>query len=73
MEDGETSFENDEALIKYIDEKRQEMIDKGYTPRIHLRGDKETLFQYNRRVIRAAATAGVNEVIFVSYVTEKGG
>lgn len=73
MEDGQTAFEDDEALVKYIDEKREEMEKKSYTPRIHLRGDKEALFQYNRRVIRAAAAAGVNEVVFVSYITEKGG
>lgn len=72
MEDGETIFNNDEDMTKYIEEKRKEMKDKGYTPRIHLRGDREALFKYNRRVIRAAAAAGVNEVIFVSYQTAKG-
>lgn len=71
MEDGETVFENDRAMVKYIEEQKDIMKDKGYTPRIHLRGDQNALFQFNRRVIRSAAAAGVNEVIFVSYQTAK--
>jgi biopolymer transport protein ExbD len=67
MDDGTTVFENDKAMVKYIEEQKELMKDKGYTPRIHLRGDKDALFKYNRRVIRSAAAAGVNEVIFVSY------
>ena len=71
MEDGETVFENDRAMVKYIEEQKDIMKVKGYTPLIHLRGDQNALFQYNRRVIRSAAAAGVNEVIFVSYQNAK--
>ena len=72
QEDGETPFEDDKAMVFYIEEQKKLMEEKGYTPRIHLRGDKEAMFKYNRKVIRAAAEAGVNEVIFVSYQTAKG-
>ena len=72
MEDGETVFNSDEDMTKYIEDKKEEMKERGHTPRIHLRGDRGALFKYNRRVIRAAAKAGVNEVIFVSYQTDKG-
>ena len=44
----------------------------GVVPKIHLRGDKDSMFKYSRRVIRSAAAAGVNEVIFVSYAKDPG-
>ena len=72
MEDGEKPFADDRAMVAYIEEEKKKMKERGYTPRIHLRGDRGALFKYNRKVIRAAAEAGVNEVIFVSYQTDKG-
>ena len=42
---------------------------KGQVPRLHLRADEKVHFTYVRRAIRAAAAAGVNEVIFVSLYT----
>ncbi len=66
MEDGKTNFENDDAMQKYIKERADEIKLSGVKPRIHLRGDEEVQFTYVRRVIRNAAAAGVNEVIFVS-------
>ena len=69
-EDG-VVFTEDQAMEQYIAEKKEEMESRSYTPKIHLRGDKDALFKYNRRVIRVAAQAGVNEVIFVSYTNSK--
>ena len=66
MEDGRTRFENDEAMEKYIKERADEIKLSGVKPRIHLRGDEGVQFTYVRRVIRNAAAAGVNEVIFIS-------
>ncbi|MGE9267653.1 MAG: biopolymer transporter ExbD [Verrucomicrobiales bacterium] len=58
----------DEDLQDYIDELKGQIENQGYTPRLHLRGDSESVFRYSRRVIRAAAAVGVNEVIFASYI-----
>lgn len=70
--DGEMVFETDEAMKEYIETEKNKIEERGVVPRIHLRGHKESLFKYSRRVIRVAAAAGVNEVIFVSYKTDKG-
>ena len=72
MEDGLTKFETDDDMKKYIKDQKQIYDDRGVVARIHLRDDRDSLFKYSRRVIRVAAAAGVNEVIFVSYATDKG-
>lgn len=72
MEDGVVQFEDDDALEDYIKKRKEEIEARGVIPRLHLRCDKKAYFKYGRRVIRVAARAGVNEVIFVSYLTEKG-
>lgn len=64
--DGKTSFESDDDLMKYIDEQKQMWEQKGHTPRLHLRAHNSVHFTYVRRAIRAAAQAGVNEVIFIT-------
>ena len=58
----------DEDLEDYIKKAKEVIEQKGESPRLHIRGDKDSIFQYNRRVIRCAARAGVEEVIFASYV-----
>lgn len=72
MEDGETVFAADEDMIQFIKDEKEKMDAIGVVPKIHLRGDKESDFKYIRRVIRSAAAAGVNEVIFVSYAKNPG-
>lgn len=64
--DGKTSFPDDKALVDYIEKERQKWEQTVYTPRLHLRADEDVQFTYVRRAIRAAAKAGINEVIFVS-------
>ena len=72
MEDGETVFATDHDMQKYIEKEKDVWKQRNLVAKIHLRGDRDSLFKYSRRVIRAAADAGVNEVIFVSYATDKG-
>jgi len=66
-EDGRVVFLTDEDMVDYIEKAAEKWKEAGQTPRIHLRGDEDVQFTYVRRVIRNAAAAGVNEVIFVSY------
>lgn len=44
----------------------------GVESKLHLRGDQDTVFKFSRTAIRAAAAAGVDQVIFAVYVTHKG-
>lgn len=60
--------ENDiEGIYDYLKSARQQQLDSGYQPKLHLRGDTDALFRYSRKVIRVAARAGLKDVIFVSY------
>lgn len=65
--DGETVFANVEDMEQFIKTEKDRWDDLGVVPKIHLRGDHTSMFKYSRQVIRAAARAGVNQVIFVSY------
>ncbi|TAE78158.1 MAG: biopolymer transporter ExbD [Verrucomicrobia bacterium] len=76
-EDGKFTTElkeplDDEDAITELVRTEKDKIDKlGYKPKLHLRGDKDTVFKYSRQVIRAAAKAQVDQVVFAVYVTEK--
>ena len=71
MADGKEQFADDEDLVDFIKKQKEYWEDKGQKPRLHLRADEEVHFTYVRRAIRAAATAGVNEVIFISLYSRK--
>jgi biopolymer transport protein ExbD len=61
----------DENAIKDLVEKMKDRNDKlGVASKLHLRGDKETVFRHSRTVIRAAALAGVDQVVFAVFVRE---
>lgn len=64
-------FTDAEGIEDYV--KKQMVIEKGkgLTPIIHLRGDKGVSFKYVRTVIRAAAKAGVDNVVFSVYGFER--
>ena len=66
MADGKEVFADDEDLVDFIKKEKEGWDLKGQKARLHLRADGKVHFTYVRRVIRAAAAAGVNEVIFVS-------
>ncbi|MFM1558696.1 MAG: biopolymer transporter ExbD [Roseibacillus sp.] len=66
---GKDIFKDDADMVDWIKKQKEMWDDRGQKPRLHLRADEDVHFTYVRRAIRAAATAGVNEVIFVSLWT----
>jgi biopolymer transport protein ExbD len=52
--------------------KKEKIIALGIVPKLHLRGDQDAVFKYSRTAIRAAAEAGVDQVVFAVYQTHKG-
>ncbi|MDX1681039.1 MAG: biopolymer transporter ExbD [Akkermansiaceae bacterium] len=58
----------DEGAIKDYVEKQKDMIESmALEPRLHLRGDQNAIFKHSRVAVRAAAEAGVNQVIFAVF------
>ena len=61
------TFDDSEDIQKYVKERKAIEEGKGLVPVIHLRGDQGVPFKYVRKGIRAAALAGVDNVIFSVY------
>ena len=61
------TFDDSEDIQKYVKERKAIEEGKGLVPVIHLRGDQGVPFKYVRKVIRAAAIAGVDNGIFSVY------
>ena len=61
------TFDDAEDIQKYVKDRKAIEEGKGLVPVIHLRGDQGVPFKYVRKVIRAAAIAGVDNVIFSVY------
>ena len=66
MADGKKVFVDDDDMVDFIKKQKEEWDTKAQKARLHLRADGKVHFTYVRRAIRAAAAAGINEVIFVS-------
>lgn len=66
MADGDVIFDTDEKMVEFVKKQKAIWEDKGQKPKLHLRADAGVHFTYVRQAIRAAAAAGVNEVIFIS-------
>lgn len=62
---------DDELIVELVKKEKELNDQKGYISRLHLRGDKDAVFKHCRRVIRAGARAGVDQVVFAVFVTEK--
>jgi biopolymer transport protein ExbD len=54
-------------MVKNMKERHQSL---GIVSKLHLRGDKESVFRHCRTAIRGAARAGVDQVVFGVYVRE---
>jgi len=68
-----TVLEAGETDIFDLVKNEKEKIDAlGIVPKLHLRGDQDAVFKYSRTAIRAAAAAGVDQVVFAVYQTHKG-
>ena len=70
-EDFNVVLPDESAITDYVKKARDEIEKLGQKPRLHLRGDKEALFKHGRTAVRAAAAAGVNQVIFAVYVKQR--
>lgn len=70
-ESGNIQLETDEDIIELVKTEKEKNDLLGYKSKLHLRGDKETVFKYSRQVIRAAAKGGVDQVVFAVFVTAK--
>jgi biopolymer transport protein ExbD len=64
-EDGQLT--EDEDVIDYVTKKKDKALEMGYEPKIHLRGDKRSVFKHCRKVLRLSAKAGVDKVVFSTY------
>jgi hypothetical protein len=55
-----------------VKRRKEEMMMQGLVPKLHLRGDRDALFKYSRTAIKAAAAAGVEQVVFTVFPKEPG-
>ncbi len=60
-----------ESITAYVDEARVRYEEAGIPTRLNLRADEEVDTRIIKRVVQAAAEAGVVEVIFGSYAVDK--
>jgi biopolymer transport protein ExbD len=70
-ESGNVKLESDDDITDLVKEEKERNDRLGYKSKLHLRGDKEAVFKYSRQVIRAAAKAQVDQVVFAVFVTDK--
>jgi biopolymer transport protein ExbD len=66
-ETGKQKLETDEAIKDYIKQGREAVELQGFKAKLHLRGDKRAVFKHSRKVIRLAAEAEVEQVVFATY------
>jgi biopolymer transport protein ExbD len=71
-EDYNVVLTTDRDIVDLVKKKKEEIIPLGIVPKLHLRGDQDAVFKYSRDAIRAAAEAGVDQVVFAVYQTHKG-
>lgn len=64
-------LETEEQITEYVREMNETFKAQGHKARLHLRGDKQAVFKHSRKVIKAAAAAGVESVIFAAFDFEK--
>jgi biopolymer transport protein ExbD len=69
-EDFNVILETEDAIRDYVREAKEAIELQGLAPKLHLRGDKDTVFRHSRTAIRSAAAAGVDQVVFAVYVRE---
>ena len=63
---------NDTDIFDLVKTEKEKIDALGLVPKLHLRGDQDAVFKYSREAIRAAAAAGVDQVVFAVYQTHKG-
>ncbi|MEP4077499.1 ExbD/TolR family protein [Haloferula sp.] len=60
-------IEDDDAVIDLVTKEKDRIVQQGYEPKLHLRGDKRSVFKHCRKVLRLSAKAGVDKVVFATY------
>ena len=67
-EDG-GKMETEDEIAEYVEAEVERIyaMNPDYKPKLHLRGDKEVLFEYSQIAIAGAARAGVNQIVFSVY------
>lgn len=71
-EDFNVVLNDDNDITDLVKKEKEKIIALGIVPKLHLRGDQDAVFKYSRTAIRAAAAAGVDQVVFAVYQTHKG-
>ncbi|MGD7653310.1 MAG: ExbD/TolR family protein [Verrucomicrobiales bacterium] len=69
-EDFNTILPGDEEIYDYVKAAKERHESLGVKSKLHLRGDKETVFKHSRKAIRSSARAGVDQVVFAVFVRE---
>lgn len=64
------SLDSAAAITAWVKEQRERNDALAHKSKLHLRGHKDAVFEHGRTVIRAAAEAGVNQVLFGVFVRE---
>lgn len=72
-EDFNVILADDKDIVDLVKRERDKIIPLGIVPKLHLRGDQEAVFKYSRTAVRAAAEAGVDQVVFAVYEKGRGG
>ena len=67
----EVELSTDEDIFDMIVKAKEKNDLLSYKSKLHLRGDKDAVFKHSRRVISISAKAGVDQVMFATYVTDK--
>ncbi|QTN32461.1 biopolymer transporter ExbD [Akkermansiaceae bacterium] len=62
----------DKDIFDLVKKEKEAIQALGLKPKLHLRGDVDAVFKFSRTAIRAAAQAGVDQVVFAVYQTHKG-
>ncbi len=70
--DGGQLLESSSAIQDYVENQKLLVDSLGYAPKLHLRGDRRAIFKHSRKVIRAAANAGVEDVHFAAFLKSPG-
>ncbi len=67
--DADAKMTNEDEIAEYVEAEVERIaaLNSAYKPKLHLRGDKEVLFEYSQTAIAGAAKAGVNQIIFSVY------
>ncbi|MGB6223717.1 ExbD/TolR family protein [Haloferula sp.] len=58
---------DDDAVIDLVSKEKDRIVQQGYEPKLHLRGDRRAVFKHSRKVLRLSAKAGVDKVVFATY------